>query len=95
VTITARCHGAAGTLCRGIATLALPTHPSRAPRLLGSRRYLQLAGVTRDLTLYLNAGAIHYLRGKRRVPTILSLEALTAGATPRRSSQRLLLSGNR
>jgi hypothetical protein len=94
ITITAQCRGAAGTLCRGIATLALPAHRHRAPRLLGSRPYLQLAGVTRDLTLYLNAGAIQYVHTKRRFTAILSLATLGTGAGARRSSQRIVLSGS-
>jgi hypothetical protein len=91
VTITAQCRGAAGTLCQGVATLTLPTNRPGAPRLLGSRRYLQLAGVTRDLTLYLNTRAIRYLHRKRSVPAILTL---ATGAAKPRSSQTVVLSGN-
>ena len=95
VTITAQCHGAAGTLCRGVATLTLRTPRRGAPRQLASRPYLQLAGVTRDLTLYLNARAIHYLHRKVRVPTVLSLATVGPGAVAQRSSQTVLLNGSR
>lgn len=95
VTITAQCHGTAGTLCRGIATLKLQTPSRGAPRQLASRPYLQLAGVTRDLTLYLNARAIHYPHRKRRVPTILSLATLGPDAVAQHSSQTVVLNGSR
>ena len=95
VTITTQCHGTAGAVCRGIATLTLRTPRRGAPRQLASRPYLQLAGVTRDLTLYLNPRAIHYLHRKRRVPTILSLAPLGPDGATQRSSQALALNGSR
>jgi hypothetical protein len=94
VTITAHCRGAAGTLCQGIATLTLAAPRPGAPRLLGSRRYLLLAGVTRDITLYLNARAVHYLHRKGGAPAILSLARSGPRGAARHSSQRVLLSGS-
>ena len=98
ITIAARCRGVAGTLCRGLATLTLSEPRRGAPRLLGSRFYLQLAGATRDLTLYLSARGAHYLHRRRGVHATLTLETLeTPGPAARtvRTSRRIVLSGLR
>jgi hypothetical protein len=90
VIITARCRGDVGSLCRGNAKLTL-THRHRGePHLLGSRRFLQLAGPARDLTIYLSPAGMRFLQGNRRVLATLSL----ASESGRRSIQAVALRGH-
>jgi hypothetical protein len=90
--LTVRCNGAPGQLCQGTATLA-PANRG-APRVLAVRRYQQLVGPARSLTLYLSMPALRYLHGGRPVNAVLTLASQAGGAT-KRVSKTIRLRGSR